>query len=104
EIAALTGRLSRLRALQAAGDPQDERAIGALEQALAQHEADRAAADEVESELASTTARLLGIASTASRVRRELLAGGQERTSVSEGLDRLHAQARAAQAARREIR
>lgn len=104
EIAALTGRLARLRALQAAGDPQDPGAIVALEKALAQHEADRAAAEEVESELASTTARLLGIASTASRVRRELVAGGPERTSVSEGLDRLHAQARAAQAARRETR
>jgi hypothetical protein len=76
EVERLVARLERTRALARSGDRVSDGELAALERALAQHRADEEAGAVVESLLAAGTAQLLEIASTASRVRRELSATG----------------------------
>lgn len=97
----LHARIARLTTRKRAGEPVDEAELARLQAALEAEQADRAAADLLESQLTACKAQLLEIASAASRVRRELLAGG--RTAGADGLvARLQQQTRAADAARRE--
>ncbi len=77
EVERLVARLERLRALRRAGERVVDAELASLEQALAQHRADEEAGAAVESHLAAATAQLLTIASTASRVRRELVVEGR---------------------------
>ena len=94
-------RLDRLQTLQRAGEAIDPAQLEQLRAALAEHEADRAAEAAVEARLAAATAQLLEIASTASRVRRELLVQ-QGAPSPRDAVERLRAEARAVDLARRE--
>jgi len=101
DVAGLSARLARLDTLERAGKPVDGRERQRLEAALAQHAADEAAAEQVESELIATQAQLIELASTASRVRRELVQSGP-RTSADQLVDRLRREADAVDRARRE--
>ncbi|HHO54046.1 MAG TPA: hypothetical protein ENK18_25040 [Deltaproteobacteria bacterium] len=102
EVALLRARRDRLQTLQRAGEIVDDAELGRLDRAIAEHEADLAAEAAVEARMASTTAQLLEIASTASRVRRELLAEPEPEHTTAQGVDRLRREVRAADAARRE--
>jgi hypothetical protein len=77
EVDRLLARRDRLVALRGAGESVSADELAALERALAQRQADEDAAAEVESQLARATAQLVEIASTASRLRRELAVGGE---------------------------
>lgn len=95
-------RRDRLRTLERAGEAVDPREVERLEAALAQHEADNAAAIRVEAQLTASSAQLLEIASTASRVRRELLSEREPARSADALVERLRNEAQAADAARNE--
>ncbi len=101
EIAVLERRLSRLRTRRSAGEVVDDSAIASVEQAIAQHEADLAMEAELEARLAASTAQLLEIASTASKVQRQIVLGA-EGPRAAEGVERLQREVAASEAARRE--
>lgn len=102
DLSWVTARLDRLRTLEKAGDAVDAAEVARLEETLASHQAEQAAAERVEARLTSATAQLLEIRSTASRVRRELLAEADPGRSAGELVARLRREARAAEAARAE--
>jgi serine/threonine-protein kinase len=102
EVASIRVRLDRLRTLRDAGDKVDAREVTRLEASIAQHEADGLAAEQVEARLSACCAELVEIASTASRVRRELVAAPKERMSADEAVRRLRDEAGLAERARRE--
>jgi hypothetical protein len=100
EVERVVARLERLRALQAAGERVADAELAALEAAVAQHRADEEAGAAVESHLAAATAQLVAIASTASRLRRELSIDG--RAPGGEVVAELARQVDAVRRARRE--
>ncbi len=96
-------RLARLHTKQRAGEPVDAAEIDRLESALASHQASEALLAQLDSQLTQATAELLEIASTATRVRRELLAEPEPTQTATRALDRLREEAAHADAARREL-
>jgi hypothetical protein len=104
EIASIRARVDRLRTLQRAGDTVDGRDLARLEATLEQHEADLLAEEQVEQRLSACCAELLEIASTASRVRRELVAAPRDRASADEAVAALRREAQLADRARRARR
>jgi hypothetical protein len=102
EMSAIRQRLDRLRTLERAGDRVDKTEIARLEGSLEQYDADLLAEEQVEARLSSCCAELLEIASTASRVRRELVAAPQQRMSADDAVRRLQNEAQLADRARRE--
>ena len=103
EIAALRARLDRMQTLARAGDRVDAAERTRLERAIEQHEADVQAVERLEARLAACTAQLLEIASTASRVRRELLSEADPGRSADELVGRLQRESRLVDEARREM-
>lgn len=102
DVSWVTARLDRLRTLEKAGDAVDRSELARLQATLDAHEAEQAAAERVEGRLTAATAQLLEIRSTASRVRRDLLAEADPGRSAGELVARLRREARAAEAAREE--
>jgi serine/threonine-protein kinase len=102
EISAVRSRLDRLRTLERAGDRVDRAEVARLEAAIEQHDADLVAEEHVEARLSACCAELLEIASTASRVRRELVAAPHERMSADDAVRRLKDEASLADRARQE--
>jgi serine/threonine protein kinase len=102
DVTALRTRLERMAALERAGERVDARERDRVQQAIAAHEADRDAADRLDSELAAATAGLLELASGASRIRRELALDRDPHASADELVARLTRDAKAAVDARRE--
>ncbi len=102
EIAAVRSRLDRLHTLDRAGDRVDRAELERLERALEQHDADLLAEEQVEARLSACCAELLEIASTASRVRLELVAAPETRMSADDAVRRLRDEAALADRARRE--
>ncbi|MEZ4236700.1 MAG: hypothetical protein R3F59_11205 [Myxococcota bacterium] len=78
----------------------DERAR--LQRAIAAAQESQDAADRIESRLAASTARLVEIAGTAARVRRDLLLEPEPAASADAMVEKLRAESRAAADARRE--
>jgi serine/threonine-protein kinase len=103
EAATLRSRLDRLSTLDRAGEAVDRRELASLQRALDAHARELATIDALESQLTTTTARMLELCSTASQARRELLAGdAQDRHSADEAVARLRRELAAARAAVRE--
>ena len=102
DVTWMQDRLDRLRTLSRAGETTDPAETARLEAALGQHQADVAAAERVQAQLTATSAQLLEIASTASRVRRDLLSQTPTRHSADALVARLRGEAQAAEAARKE--
>jgi len=96
-------RLLRLRTKQRAGERVDPAEITRLEAALASQQQSEALLAQLDSQLSTATAELLEIASTAARVRRELLAQPDPERSASQALQRLQREAQLADRARREL-
>jgi hypothetical protein len=96
-------RLKRLRTKQRAGEPVDAAELTKLESALASHQESEALIGQLDSQLTSATAEMLEIASTAARVRRELLSQPEPAKSASDALERLRSEAKLADQARREL-
>lgn len=89
ELERLSARRERLLALRAGGEAVSAAELTQLERALAQHRADEEAAATIESHLAQATAQLVEIASTASRLRRELaVRDGGARPLATDALSR----------------
>lgn len=101
EVALLRARLDRLLTLQRAGDSVEIDEIASLERSIAEHDADLATEARVEARLASSTAQLLEIASTASKVHRTLLVDA-DNEATSESVDRLQREVEATRRARQE--
>ncbi|MEN0068035.1 MAG: protein kinase [Myxococcota bacterium] len=101
EIATLERRLSRLQTRKVAGEEVSDQALSSLENALAEHESDLAIEADLEARLAATTAQLLEIASTASKVQRQIVLN-VEASSAKAGVQRLQREVEASTAARRE--
>lgn len=101
QVANLAARLARLDTLEKAGRAVDGHERSRLAAALAEHTASEAAAEEVESELIATKAKLIEVAATARRVRRELARGGAHH-SADELVSRLSREAEMLDRARRE--
>jgi tRNA A-37 threonylcarbamoyl transferase component Bud32 len=95
-------RLHRLQTKQRGGEPVDAAELDRLQALLRAQEQAEAAAARLEGQLTSASAGLLEIAATAARVRRELL-GEEPSRSAPAVLERLRAEARAADQARREL-
>lgn len=102
DVAVLAARLERGRTRQRAGAAVDERELSTIEEALAEHAAAEAARQRAASQHTARLAQLLEIASTAARVRRELLEEPEPRRSADRLVARLRDETRAADAARRE--
>ncbi len=102
EVTALRSRLARMVTLAGAGEVVDEAERERLQRAVDRHEADLQAAERVEGRLAACTAQLLEIASTASRVRRDLLSEPHPARSADALVERLQRESRAVDDARRE--
>lgn len=96
-------RLLRLRTKQRAGEPVDPTEITRLEATLASQQQSEALLSQLDSQLTTATAELLEIASTAARVRRELLAQPDPEHSASQALHKLQQEAQLADRARREL-
>ncbi|MFK7931260.1 MAG: protein kinase [Myxococcota bacterium] len=102
DVTWMRDRLDRIRTLERAGETVDATEVQRLDAAMAQHSADVDAAAHVEAQLTSASAQLLEIASTASRVRRELLTQAVPARSADHLVQRLRNEALAADAARKE--
>lgn len=102
EIEVLHARAERLAALERAGERVDARERDQLQRTIDQHRAARDAADRLESELASGTARLVELASAAAQARREL-ARQPVAHAADEVVAKLARESRAMMEARREM-
>ncbi len=101
EVAQLERRRARLLALRSAGHGDDGEELRSVESALEARRQALLAADRAEGERVAAMAQLVEIASTADRVRYELVAG--PRADVGGATDRLRREARALQDARAEL-
>jgi len=101
EVATLERRLARLQTRRMAGEDVDDAAFTALEKAIAEHESDLAMEAELEARLAASTAQLLEIASTASKVQRQIVLGA-EGPRARQSVERLQREVEASAMARRE--
>ena len=100
EVALLRARLDRLQTLARAGESVDDEEVARLQRTLDEHEADLAAEARLDAQLAASTAQLLEIASTASKVHRNLLADAHHASEA--GVERLQREVENSQRARQE--
>lgn len=102
EIAIIERRLHRLQTRKLAGETVPDDAVANLRKALAEHESDLALEADLEARLAATSAQLLEIASTASKVQRRIVLDVDSSATARDGVQRLQREVEASRAARRE--